>query len=250
MSLYLVTRSPTTARAKSGTRRIAAFTGLALFPLLLVPGYVSYRGVVGSPDGEPGEQVAYWTRIVDHDPGNPEAHVHLADAHEEDDEWSLAIREYRGDARRQSGSPAEALKDYDQALTVGVRERDGWIYKHIAKAYDDMEDVDRAIENYQKAIELTSPDDDDEDLGNTYTSLGGAYMVKGNVDAAIDAYTTAIGMGSRYAYQQRAVAYGRKGERNRAIGDLDTLLQMDDLKPERRAEAEKLLRDLRSRAGT
>src|SRR5262245_9696289 len=60
------------------------------------------------------------------------------------------------------------------------------------------------------------------DLGIIYTNRARAYNRKGDYDRAIADWTEAIRLDPKYAiaYNGRAVAYNRKGDYNRAIADL------------------------------
>ena len=70
-------------------------------------------------------------------------------------------------------------------------------------AYDEKGDHDKAIEDYNKIIEL-NPEDAD-----AYLNRGNAYYGKGEFDRAIEDYSKAIELNPEYAraYTNRGVAY-------------------------------------------
>ena len=82
--------------------------------------------------------------------------------------------------------------------------------------------IDRTIEAYSHAIKLTP------NCAEAYSNRGLAYTNKGDYDRAIGDLNTAIELKSDYAiaYNNRGMAYGKQGDYDRAIRDLNTAIDL------------------------
>ncbi len=87
----------------------------------------------------------------------------------------------------------------------------------------EMEDYDKAIGHYTKAIELNP------DYTGAYNNRGNAYGNIGEYDKAIQDYDKAVARRPNYAkaYYNRGLAYARKGEHDRAIVDFDKAIELE-----------------------
>ena len=76
-------------------------------------------------------------------------------------------------------------------------------------------DYDRAIADYNKALELDPKD------ATAYNNRGFTYDNKGDYDKAIADYDAAIRLNPEYAraYNNRGFTYDKKGDYDRAIAD-------------------------------
>lgn len=85
-------------------------------------------------------------------------------------------------------NPAEAQKNFDNAKKI-ARERDARIYYELGKAYleSPQGNVDMAIQNIEKAISLNN------NSSSYYTTLGDAYIKKGDIGKGISQYEIASG---------------------------------------------------------
>ena len=85
------------------------------------------------------------------------------------------------------------------------------------------EEIDRAIENYSHVIAL-NPNN-----AATYNNRGVAYGKKGGFDRAFEDYTKAIQLNPDFvkAYDNRGVAYGEKGEYEYAIEDYTRAIELN-----------------------
>jgi tetratricopeptide (TPR) repeat protein len=82
-------------------------------------------------------------------------------------------------------------------------------------------DVDGAIDDYKKAIQL------DRRYEQAYCQLAFAYEKKNDYDKAIANLDLAIGLNPRASYiAQRASAYERKGVYDKALADYDRIIQL------------------------
>lgn len=89
---------------------------------------------------------------------------------------------------------------------------DAEAYYNRGIAYDNKGEYDRAIADYNKALEINPRH------AGAYNNRGLAYYSKGEYDHAIADYNKAIEINPRHAeaYNNRAVAYYYKGEYNKA----------------------------------
>jgi lipoprotein NlpI len=96
-------------------------------------------------------------------------------------------------------------------------------YNNRGIAYGRKRDFDRAIADYNEAINL------DPKHVSAYNNRGVAYDRKGDFDRAIADYNETINLDPKYvsAYNNRGATYGRKGDFDRAIADLDEAIRLD-----------------------
>ena len=89
-------------------------------------------------------------------------------------------------------------------------------YANRGWAYNDKGDYDRAIADFDRAIQLKP------DYAEAYANRGWAYNNKGDYDRAIADFDRAIQLKPDYAlaYANRGLAYNDKGDYDRAIADL------------------------------
>ena len=96
-------------------------------------------------------------------------------------------------------------------------------YNNRGAAYDKKGDSDRAIADFDTAIELDPTNVD------AYNNRGAAYDKKDDSDRAIADFDTAIELDPTNvdAYNNRGAAYDKKGDSGRAIADFDTAIELD-----------------------
>lgn len=101
-------------------------------------------------------------------------------------------------------------------------------------------DYDTAIKLYSKAAAAGGLSRDN--LFITYTSRGNAYFNKKDMESAIADYTRAIEIkpNDPDAYYNRCVAYGTNGQRAAAIKDCEKVMELNSNDTEARAALEKL----------
>ena len=94
------------------------------------------------------------------------------------------------------------------------------LYRGLSAA--DKGDFDKAIQNYDKAIELKP------DFFGAYNNRGVAYGEKHDFDKAIKDFTTAIELKPDFfgAYNNRGVAYGEKHDFDKAIQNYDKAIEI------------------------
>jgi len=126
----------------------------------------------------------------------------------------------RGVAYAKKGDLDRAIADFTKAIEL--RPGLAKVYINRGKAHDVKGDHDRAIADYTKAIELKP------DHAEVYNDRGAAYADKGQFDRAIADFTKAIKLktGNAKAYGNRGVVYAEKGELDRAIADCMKAIQL------------------------
>ncbi|MDR1983896.1 MAG: tetratricopeptide repeat protein [Prevotellaceae bacterium] len=109
--------------------------------------------------------------------------------------------------------------DYDKAIeyynkVIELKPDTETAYNNLGIAYHNKGDNDKAIEYYKKAIEL-KPDD-----AFAYSNLGLAYDNTGNYDKAIEYYKKAIELkpDDAITYYNFGIVYYHKGDNDKAIG--------------------------------
>ena len=133
----------------------------------------------------------------------------------------------RGNAYADKGELDNAIKDYNKAIQLIQRPSDlASAHNNRGSAYVDKGELDNAIKDYNKAVQLNP------DYAEAYYNRGIAYADKGELDNAIGDYTQAIKLKPDFshAYNNRGNAYNKKGDFENAINDHTTTikLQPDD----------------------
>jgi len=128
----------------------------------------------------------------------------------------------------QGGNNAGDKKEYDKAIecyqkAIEIDPDYGGAYKGMGTAYFYKENYEKAIECYQKAVDI-----DPEDAG-AYNNMGLAYSNKGNDDKAIECYQKAIEIDPDYAaaYYNMGLAYSNKGNHDKAIECYQKAIEID-----------------------
>ena len=117
---------------------------------------------------------------------------------------------YFGLTRQNQDDQERAIEHYDKALEL--KPDFAGAYNNRGIAYASKGDPDRAIQDYDKALEL------EPDLAEAYNNRGNAYVSKGDPDRAIQDYDKALELKPDFAeaYNNRGLAYAIKGDPDRA----------------------------------
>ena len=128
----------------------------------------------------------------------------------------------RGISYKEKGELDRALKDFDKAIELNPDFAEA--YNNRGVAYGIKGQVDEAIEDFNKAIGLNSA------FADAYCNRGNAYLLKGEIDKAIEDYSQSIKHAPKDAmsYSNRSVAYLRKGEFDKTIEDATTAIALDE----------------------
>ena len=114
----------------------------------------------------------------------------------------------------------KALADYDKAIELGYQSPNAFASRGMFHA--SLRNFEKAIADYSLAIEKDPKDD------ATYLNRASVYMTSGKVDEAIQDYTRAVELKPLNAvlYQQRAVAHKIAGKLDEAIRDYDKAIEL------------------------
>jgi len=96
-------------------------------------------------------------------------------------------------------------------------------YSNRGLAYAELGEHDRAIEDYDKAIELN------KEYAEAYYNRGLAYAKLGKYDKAIEDFNKAIELNKEYAkaYNNRGIAYAKQQKYNEAIKDYNEAIELN-----------------------
>lgn len=127
----------------------------------------------------------------------------------------------RGTARRAMGDLDGAIADYSRAIELDPREPKGYYNRGSAK--QEKNDLDGAIADFSRAIELNPQ------YVFAYNNRGTARLDKGDPDGAIADHSRAIEINPRHAasYNNRGYARLDKGDHNAAIADFNRAIELN-----------------------
>ncbi len=119
-----------------------------------------------------------------------------------------------------SGSFAEAIKNFDEALKFNPELAIAYFYKGIA--YHSLCNNEKAFENYSKAIEI------DRKMIDAYFNRG-QLIVKTNPKQALDDFVSAAALDNEFIDAYYAIAAIQKtlGQYEEAVKNLDRILELD-----------------------
>ena len=133
---------------------------------------------------------------------------------------STDVEQSESDSEKRENDPATS--DIHELIQQDPRPwfdyfRPGDAYHERGKAYLRKGDNDRAIADFDRAIQL------DPESANTYNDRGAAYAMKGDYDRAIADLDKAIQLNPRVknAHYNRGLAYKKKGDEARARADFE-----------------------------
>ena len=180
------------------------------------------RGYAHEQKGDKDKAIADYRKVLDLDPSDQYAKDALAllgvtATGEQEDSYSDCAQ--REDFDR-------TLRGCTQIIGRGEQETREWratAYVYRGNAYFKNSEFDRAIADYNKAIELDPRD------AITFNNRGLSYFEKGEYERAIADNTTAIELDPKYApaYNGRGLAYERQGDKEKAGADYRKVLEID-----------------------
>ena len=132
----------------------------------------------------------------------------------------------RGMAYSHKGNHDRAIADFDRAIQLSPQDAEAYMSRGIA--YARKNDIDRAFLDFDKAVQLSPAND------VAYYNRGRAYFFKSDHQRAIADFDKAIQLNPnhRNAYHDRGFTYASKGDYPRAIADYSEAIR---LKPDSRA---------------
>ncbi len=131
----------------------------------------------------------------------------------------------RGNDLLNNGDFHGAIACYDEALRIEPKL--GYLYNNRGVAYHRLEDYKRAVEDYDRAIELLGPKD--ARIAKTYGFRGAARSAMGDHAGAVADYTEVLKLlpNDATAYNNRAATRHRLGDYQGAIEDYTAVVRID-----------------------
>jgi tetratricopeptide (TPR) repeat protein len=129
----------------------------------------------------------------------------------------------RGKSYFQTHQLDQAIEDYNKALELNIKNK-AEIYRELGHSYLHMGQFDKVIESYTKAIEL-------EPNAADYMQLGQAYKNKQEYEKALSEFNKAIEIEPKspsWVYCCRGVCYYKLGETDKAEADFYRVIETED----------------------
>jgi tetratricopeptide (TPR) repeat protein len=127
----------------------------------------------------------------------------------------------RGVAYDELNQHERAIEDYRKAIELNPNYAGA--YSNRGVAYDELNQHERAIEDYNNAIELNP------NYAEAYYNRGNAYAELNQQERAIEDYRKAIELNPNdaKAYSNRGLAYDKLNKHERAIEDYDNAIELN-----------------------
>jgi tetratricopeptide (TPR) repeat protein len=127
----------------------------------------------------------------------------------------------RGLAYQDKGDLDLALSDYNKAIQINPNLAE--TYSNRGNIYQDKGDLDLALSDYNKAIQINP------NLAEAYNNRALTYQCKSEFDQAIAGYNKTLEINPYYAeaYDNRGNVYQSKGDVNQALADYNKALQIN-----------------------
>lgn len=122
------------------------------------------------------------------------------------------------------GDYSGAIKEAEIAIEKGVvTERVDLVYKIIGASYDSLDDSEKAIAAYEKALEIN------ENNYQVWTNLGVTYRSIGDFDKALECYNKALEIEPEYAEVHSSLGslYTLQGDAKKAIEYFEKAVELD-----------------------
>jgi tetratricopeptide (TPR) repeat protein len=175
----------------------------------------SNRAFIYAEQGKLDYALKDYSRSVELDPFNPERYNGRA----------LFFQDYKGDYN-------SALIDFSKAIelapyNIGLWQNRASLYSNYIKDYL------KALENYEEILKIDSMNID------AINSIGIIYEQLGDLDQAIEQYGKGILLeknnpqSSAFCYSNRAIIFSKKGKLNDALKDYSKAIELDPKNPDR-----------------
>ena len=131
----------------------------------------------------------------------------------------------RSSATAAATKPDEGIPACTRQITSGRWEGHNLAISYYNRGifYYDKDELDRAIADYSKALELSS------EYASAYNNRGNAWSAKGDLDRALADYDRAIQIDGKdpFRFNNRGLIWRRKGNHDLAIADFDQAIKID-----------------------
>ena len=118
----------------------------------------------------------------------------------------------------------EAIRKFDSAIATWDRNPHVYLQRGIAKAI--LKQSDAALEDFSRAVAI------DPNLAEAYTGRGDIYRERGEIQQAIEEFTRSINLHPTVdGHFQRGELYEKLGEHQKAVDDFDRAIAIDRLAP-------------------
>jgi tetratricopeptide (TPR) repeat protein len=127
----------------------------------------------------------------------------------------------RGNSYFKKGDYDRAITEYNKAIEINPKY--AWAYNSRGVAYSAKGQYDHGIADFNRAIEINPK------YANAHRNRGCAYRAKGQYDHAIADYNKAIEIKPKFwaAYYNRGIAYRAKGQYDNAIADYNKAIEIN-----------------------
>ena len=129
-----------------------------------------------------------------------------------------------GVIRRREGCRPEALEAFQQALQRGMGKDESVSWRYVGDVYVDLLEPDKAVDAYQKAIQLNASD------AAAHLALGKLYLDRNNPDRAIPELTAAMKLSPDLEGVRAGLGRALRAARNPAAA-IDILKQAVERNP-------------------
>jgi len=146
--------------------------------------------------------------------------TYLEDAIRSDPNNHLAIHS-KGLALHRVNKHKEAIAAFTKGLDIYPMHVSGYLRR--GDAFRDMGDLEAAIWDYQKALELN------ERSGEVYNSIGAIWQARGDNNKAIENYGKAcrVEPGNASSFRNRGIVFNLLGQYDSALVDFNTAISLD-----------------------
>lgn len=161
------------------------------------------KGIEWLNEGEPDKAIPEFSKAIELDPK-------MADAYYQRGAKTIDV----------GGDMAAAMKDLDKAIALDAKHSDAYLTR--GDAWEKKKEWDKAVADYTKYILLNRHEPNGYSPG--FIGRGRCRIEKKDYAGAIEDLTKAVNNfpKSSWAYEQRAIAYERAGEKEKAAADRKT----------------------------
>jgi tetratricopeptide (TPR) repeat protein len=112
----------------------------------------------------------------------------------------------------------KAIANFNKAIELNPQIAEAYLYRGLT--YTKRNELDKAIEDYNKAIEISPKNEE------AYYVRGLAYAGKRDAERALSDYSKAIALNPKYvqAYLNRSIIYLSKGDFEKVFSDIDKVM--------------------------